>query len=120
GKREVEATFLRAEALCRQVGSTEQLLATLDGLRGHYAMRTELTRAKSIAHEMLHAAQSQPNPTSHVAANLALGNICAWLGEFTAARLYLEQAIPLYDMQHSLAYRSVYGRDLGIGCLTNL
>lgn len=120
GAREVEATFLRAEALCRKVGSTEQLLATLDGLRGHYTMRTELTRAKLIAHEMLHAAQSQPNPTHHVAANLALGNICGWLGEFTAARMYLEQAIPLYDMQHSLAYRGVYGRDLGVGCLTNL
>jgi tetratricopeptide (TPR) repeat protein len=120
GIPEVGDTFLRAEALCRNVGSAEQLLVVLDGLRNHYTMRTELTRAKLIAHEMLNVAQSQPNLIHHVAASLALGNIYVWLGEFTFARMYLEQAIPLYDRQHSLAYRRMYGRDLGVGCLTNL
>jgi tetratricopeptide (TPR) repeat protein len=120
GVREVGDSFLRAEALCRQIGSAEQLLAVLDGLRNHYTMRTQLTRAKLIAHEMLNVAQSQPNLIHYVAASLALGNIYIWLGEFTSARIYLEQAIPLYDMQHSLVYRRLYGRDLGVACLTNL
>lgn len=120
GVREVGECFLHAEALCRQIGTTEQLLAVLDGLRGHYTMRTELTRAKLIAHEMLTVAQSQPTLIHPMAASFALGNIYVWLGEFTSARIYLEQAIPLYDMQHSLAYRRFYGRDLGVGCLTNL
>jgi transcriptional regulator with XRE-family HTH domain/tetratricopeptide (TPR) repeat protein len=120
GLREVGDTFLRAEALCRHAGSAEQLLTVLNGLRNHYTARTELTRAKLIAHEMLNVAQSQPNLIHHVAASLALGNLYTWLGEFTSARKYLEQAIPLYDMQHSLAYRRLYGRDLGVGCLTNL
>ncbi|MCC6458815.1 MAG: AAA family ATPase [Caldilineaceae bacterium] len=120
GVREVGDTFLRAEALCRKAGSAEQLLAVLDGLRRHYTLRIELSRAKLIAHEMLHVAQSRPNLIHHVAANLALGNIYGWLGELTSARMYLEQAISLYDPQHSPAYRRAYGRDLGIGCLANL
>jgi adenylate cyclase len=51
-------------------------------------------------------------------AHRVLGTTLNWLGEFTAARPHLEEAIAVYDQQQhrSLAFR--YGTDPGMGART--
>ena len=48
----------------------------------------------------------------------ALGNTLFWLGEFAPARVYLEQAIALYDVQQHRALAFLYGTDPAVICLS--
>jgi class 3 adenylate cyclase/predicted ATPase len=97
GAPEVEQTYARARALCQQVGDTPQLFSTLQGLCGFYRSRGALPTARELGEQLHQLALREADPTHRLEAHGALGGILFYLGEYAAARTYLEQGITLID-----------------------
>lgn len=97
---EVEATYTRALALCRQLGETIQLFPALMGLRTFFTSRGELSTAHELAKQLLALAQKAQDPALLVQAHRAVGTSLLSLGELGAARTQLEQALALYGPGH--------------------
>jgi class 3 adenylate cyclase/predicted ATPase len=114
---EVEQTYIRARALCAQIGETPQLFRTLRGLCRFYTSRGALPMAREPGEQLLRLAQRQDAPTLRLEAHEALGNLLFYLGEYAAARPHLEQGIVLTDpaLQRALALR--HGIAPGVTCL---
>ncbi|CAN7323247.1 AAA family ATPase [Cupriavidus necator] len=94
---EVEATYTRALALCRQLGEAIQLFPALMGLRTSLMVRGELSTAHELGKQLLTLAQQAQDPALLVQAHRAVGVSLLALGELGAARTQLEQALVLYD-----------------------
>jgi class 3 adenylate cyclase len=94
---EVEHAYIRARALCEQLGETPQLLEVLGGLRTVYEVRGELQQARELAEQLLSLVQCEQDPARLMMAHLSLGQTLFYLGEFAPARVYLEQAMVLND-----------------------
>jgi predicted ATPase len=116
---EVEQAYARARELSQQVGETPQLFPALYGLWRVSLLRAELQTARELGEQLLRLAQSLQDPTFLLEAHQALGVTLFYLGEFAPARLYLEQAIMLYNPQQhrSLAFR--FGEDIKVVCLAH-
>jgi class 3 adenylate cyclase/predicted ATPase len=94
---EVIQVYTRARALCEPVGETTQRFAVLGGLRTLYEQRGELTKARELAEQLLHLAQSTDDQAHLERAYTVLGQTLFFLGEFVPARASLEWAMALYD-----------------------
>ena len=114
---EVEHAYTRARELCQQMGETPQLFSVLRGLWAYYLTRMDLQVALEIGEQLLRLAQNVDNQSLRVRANFALGQTLFHLGEFVAARAYLEEGISLFDSQH-LSVRAM--PDPGLGCFCYL
>jgi class 3 adenylate cyclase/predicted ATPase len=116
---EVEKAYLRARELCQQVGEPPQLLPVLVALWVVYIQRGNLARAYELGEQCLTLAQRVPDPALLLQAHIVLGITLFWLGEFTPARVHLEQGVVFYDPQkhHPLAFL-YYGLDPGVFCLS--
>jgi class 3 adenylate cyclase/predicted ATPase len=108
GAPEVEQTYARARALCQQVGDAPQLFSTLQGLCGFYRSRGVLPTARELGEQLYQLAQREADPTHLLEAHGALGGILFYLGDYAAARTYLEQGLTLIDptAQRALVLRS--------------
>jgi predicted ATPase len=108
GAPEVEQTYARARALCQQVGDTPQLFSALQGLCGFYRSRGALPTARELGEQLYQLARREADQTHRLEAHGALGGILFYLGDYAAARTYLEQGITLIDptAQRALALRS--------------
>jgi predicted ATPase len=74
--------------------------------------------ARELAEQLLVLAQRLQDPGYLIEAYRALGNTLFWLGEFAPARVYLEQAIALYDVQQQRSLAFLYGTDPAVVCLS--
>jgi predicted ATPase/class 3 adenylate cyclase len=109
---EVEKTYTRALALCRQVGESPQLFWVLFGLYRFYLVRSEPQTARELAEQLLHLAQNMHDPALLLESHRALGLTLFHLGELTAALAHLQQSIALYDSQtHRPDQAHVSGQD---------
>jgi predicted ATPase len=117
---EVEAAYVRARALCQQVGETPQLFPVLRGLWGFYNVRGELQTAHELAEQLLRLAQRVHDPALLVEAHNVLGDTLFQLGEFAAAREHSEQSLALYDAQQRHALAFLYGYDPRVFCLARV
>jgi predicted ATPase len=115
---EVEKTYLRALELCRQMGEPPQLFPVLVGLWRLYLSRAEHKTAYRLGEQCLSLAQRMHNPIRLLGAHQSLGITLFTLGEFTQARIHLEQAIALYDPQRRHFHASRSGQDPGVACLS--
>jgi class 3 adenylate cyclase/tetratricopeptide (TPR) repeat protein len=108
GAPEVEQTYARARALCQQVGDAPQLFSTLQGLCGFYRSRGVLPTARELGEQLYQLAQREADPTHLLEAHGALGGILFYLGDYAAARTYLEQGLTLIDptAQRALVLRA--------------
>jgi len=113
---EVEAVYSRARVLCRQMGDTPHIFPVLYGLRAFYLTRGDLQTAREIAEELLTLVERQQDPALILQGHRALGSVLYFLGEFTAARVHLEQGIALYDSVKHHSHAFVYGADPGVEC----
>jgi predicted ATPase len=113
---EVEETYLRARALCRQTRDDSTLLPVLYGLWNLYLVRCELARCKELAAQLFSLAEGHPEPALLLAHNV-LQQPLFHLGEFAAARLHQEKGLALYDPHRHRPLTAVYGEDPGVGCL---
>ncbi|WP_432260126.1 adenylate/guanylate cyclase domain-containing protein [Cupriavidus sp. TMH.W2] len=114
GAPEVEATYARALALCRQLGETAQIFPALLGLRTFYTVRAELRTARELAEQLLALAEKAQDPALLIQARRALGANCFYLGELALARAQLELAMALYDPRQHRSHGFVYGLEPGV------
>jgi predicted ATPase/transcriptional regulator with XRE-family HTH domain len=94
---EVEAVYLRARALCEQLGDTSQLILVLWGLYGFYVVQGMLRTAYELGEECLHLAQESEDPIPHVVSHFMLGAPSHHLGDLLACRKHLEQGIVILN-----------------------
>ena len=105
GVPEVERAYARARELCQQVGEPQQRLAALMGLHRCYINQAQYQTGLELAEQLLSLAQRQRDPALLVSGHFTKGQSLWWLGELSAARAHLEQAIAL-DALHQLRGRA--------------
>ena len=110
----VGATYTRALELCQQLGETLLRPLVLRGLCGFHSTRAEYQTARALEEQLLCLAQDAQNPTVLIEAHYVLGFTSTWLGEFAAAREYVEQGLTLYSLQPYDSSPLFYGRDPGV------
>ncbi|NOT53089.1 MAG: AAA family ATPase, partial [Deltaproteobacteria bacterium] len=114
---DVERTYTRAQALCSQVGETEQLFPALWGIWVYYFIRAELRTARALGEHLLTLAQNARDPILLLEAHHAQWPALFFLGEWTANRVHLEQGIALYNTQQHSSLAFLYsGHDPGVCC----
>ncbi len=111
---DVEKVYTRARELCEQGGDTPQLSQALYGAWQLYILRSELPTAHQLGEQLLSLAHRVPDLALLPAAHRALGEPLLWLGEFSSARIHLEQGIRLYDLQQHRGQEFLYGLDSGV------
>jgi predicted ATPase len=116
---EVERVYARARELCGQVGETPQIFPVLHGLWRYYAVRADFQTARQLVEQFLSLAQRAHDPTLLVEPHRALGTTLFWLGELTAARAHLAQAVALYNPQQRRAHTVLYGQDPAVAALSH-
>jgi adenylate cyclase len=115
---EMEHAYLRARELCQQYGESPQLASVLFGLCMVYELRGEIQKGLALAEQLLALAQRAQKPGLLLRAHMALGNVLYFLGDFTASRHHLEQALIIYDPDKHSPRVSNIAQDLGIVCLS--
>jgi predicted ATPase len=114
---EVEQTYARARALCRQVGETPHLFPTLQGLSQFYRNRGALATARELGEQFYQLAQREAAPTPRLEAHEVLGTALFFLGDYAAARTHLELGITLNDPTVQRARALRLGAAPGVWCL---
>jgi DNA-binding winged helix-turn-helix (wHTH) protein/predicted ATPase len=117
GAPEVEQTYARARALCASIGETPQLFSALRGLCRFYRSRGALPMARELGQQLHRLAQRAPHATHQLEAYDALGGTLFYLGEYRAARAYLEQGIALTESTTQRDLVLHHGVALGVRCL---
>ena len=93
---EVEHAYMRAYELCKQIGQAPQLFMVLGGPYALHLLRVELLAAYRVAEERMRLAESLQFDLFWQVAHFSLGLPLLFMGEFTRARVHLEQSIMLY------------------------
>lgn len=99
GVIEVEQSFARARALCRQLGDTPQLFRVIWGLWTFYVERAELPTAYELAGQLLRIAQQVQAAGLLVWAHLTVGITHHFAGEQMSARQHFEECLSRYEPQ---------------------
>jgi class 3 adenylate cyclase/predicted ATPase len=99
GAPEMGQAYARARELCQEVGETLQLFPVLSGLHEFYVQQGKYQTAYELAEQFLSLAQRQCDLALLVVGHRKMGQSLFWLGELSAARSHLEQAIALADPQ---------------------
>jgi hypothetical protein len=77
----------------------------------HQAVKGDLESARQLAGELQQLAELHDDVVTRVIAGRASGFTCLSLGEFAAARAYLERALMLYDPEHRSVYSELEPHD---------
>jgi tetratricopeptide (TPR) repeat protein len=118
GPRAKEA-YSRARELCRQMGKTFQLCQVVGQLSTHYYVRAEHQRARELAEEALSLAQRVKDPLLVALGHWYLGFVLFSLGDYTTARVHLQQMISFYEpQQHHQPFVLLRGSDAGPSALS--
>ena len=101
---EVGEHFAQAVLLWKRLGKSSLLgWRVLGGLHEYHLVRAELMLACRDAEEIFELAQSQHDALWEAVARTCQATDCFWLGEFVAARTYLDHALERYDPKlHSI------------------
>ena len=108
---EVMHAYTRAHVLCQQVGEAEQLSQVLWGLYAVHHTRAEWQTAWARGEQLLALAQRLQNPEILLEAHRALGGASFFLGQYAAARTYMEQGLALYDAQQYRSHTFLYSQN---------
>jgi len=103
--------YARARELCDVLGSPRKLVPVLYGQVLNDALRADLGRAEQLAAEMRQLGEMQDDVVTRVVAYRVSGYACLHLGDFVAARAYLERGLALYDPAHRLVFAELAPND---------
>jgi class 3 adenylate cyclase/predicted ATPase/tRNA A-37 threonylcarbamoyl transferase component Bud32 len=117
---EVEATYARAHALCREVGSSPQLFPALWGLWIFYHVRGDYALAEQHGEQLLALAQTTGDSGILLGAHQALGATRFLRGRLRDAREHFTRALSIYDPSRHLALAFLFGQDAAAFCLSHL
>ena len=99
---EVEQSYGRARALCRQSGDTPQIFPVLFGLWAFYLVRADLPATRELADQLWQLARSAQDSALLSVAHRAMATTFHFQGEFVLAQEHEVRGIALYDpQQHS-------------------
>jgi predicted ATPase len=108
---ETKAAYMRAHALCLEVGESAQLFEVLYGIWNYLLVAGELCKARELADEALGLAQRQENKTALLLAHNWSGVTCVALGELTSAHAHLDRALALIDPSQHRSLMHLCGED---------
>jgi class 3 adenylate cyclase/tetratricopeptide (TPR) repeat protein len=117
---ETGEAFNRARSLCDQLDRPPQLVSVLHGQWVHVLLAGDLALARSRAEELLTLGMERDDPVWTVMGCRISGVTCCWLGEWIAARDYLERGLLLYDPAHRSSYAELTVDDTHVVLLTYL
>jgi predicted ATPase len=100
-----------------QIGETPQLFSALRGLCRFYRSRGALPTARELGEQLHRLAQHAPQATHQLEAFDALGGTLFYMGEYTAARAYLDEGIALTESTTQRELVLHHGVALGVRCL---
>jgi predicted ATPase len=120
GVPEVEQAYVRARALCDQVGKTRQFFPVLYGLFLFHWVRGHLETARSGAEEMLSVAMETGDRPLQLIANFSLGGVLWHIGDNRASLDHIAKAHARYDERIDASLASEYGQDFGVWTLSYL
>lgn len=109
GAPEVEQVYLKAQALCEQVGDTPRLFPALWGLFLFRRSRGEIAAALDLGNRLLALAERSDDAGLLLQAHHALWATRFAQGELSAARHHAEQGRALYDADRHASLAGVYG-----------
>jgi hypothetical protein len=109
GAPTVERTYVRAQELCEQIGSTPQLFRALWGVWQFRTNRAELDASRALGQRLLDMAQVADDSGVLVEAHHALWTCCFFQGDMVDARDHITHGIELYDETLHASLASVYG-----------
>jgi predicted ATPase len=117
---ETGRAYIRARALCEQLGDTAALVPVLSGQISHHLGRAEYAMARQTADHLLALAQERGDTTGQLVGNRSLGLCLHLLGDFASAVTHFEQVLTLYDPQAHQSLVSVAAYDMRALALTYL
>ncbi len=100
-------TFVRARALCNQLGDPPQLLSVLHGLWTHALLRGELNEARDQALSLLERGAARNDALWQLMGCRFSGVTHHPLGAFGRAREFLERGLRLYDPARRATYAEI-------------
>ena len=114
---EAERVYIRAHALCQQVGEPQQLFLVLGGLLRLYNTRGAMQNVRQLGEEFASLAQRLHDPDLLVESHHILGLTLLHGGDLAPARSHLAQGLRLYEPQRHHAHVTLYsGHDPGVCC----
>jgi predicted ATPase len=108
---EVEATYHRAIAVCREIGKSVELMPVLWGLALHYLMRGEVEMNAQIVDQMSAIAEREGTPVLLVQAHVHRGVTLLQAGSPVRALKELREVVSLYDPDKKEQYTVQFGGD---------
>ncbi|MBI3245918.1 MAG: AAA family ATPase [Deltaproteobacteria bacterium] len=114
---ETGAAYLRATALCQQLGETAQHFPVLYGVWAFQVVRPDYQTARKLGEQLLHLAEREQDSALLVEAHFTLGLTLFHLGEVAAGRRHCEQSVAHYDAQQHRALAIAYGHDPAMSAL---
>jgi class 3 adenylate cyclase/predicted ATPase len=120
---EVEQAYVRAHALCRQVGETPTLVPVLQGLRRLYALRGgrgDAQKARELGEQLITLAREQNDTVQQQEAHWALGQTLYLCGELNSALSHLENSSTFYTPQPLISQSSRDAAGIQIACLIHI
>ncbi|MBI3249453.1 MAG: AAA family ATPase [Deltaproteobacteria bacterium] len=118
---EVGNAYTRAQELCRKGSDERQHFAVLRGLWLLHHVRADLAAARETGEQLLIMAEQIRDSALLMEARRTLGSTLLWQGEFSLARMHLEQAVALHDQPQHGSRQFLYGgAEPGIVCLCEL
>ena len=113
---EVEQSYGRARALCRQSGDTPQIFPVLFGLWAFYLVRADLPATRELADQLWQLARSAQDSALLSVAHRAMATTFHFQGEFVLAQEHEAQGIALYDPQQHSSLALLYGEHPAVVC----
>ncbi|WP_437738049.1 protein kinase domain-containing protein [Sorangium sp. So ce1335] len=117
---EVEATYARAHALCREAGSSPQLFPALWGLWIFFHVRGDYALAEQHGEQLLALAESTGDAGISLGAHQALGATRFLRGRLHEARDHFNKVLSIYDPAHHLPLAFLFGHDAAAFSLSHL
>ena len=101
---ELKGVLMRAHALSLSAGETPDIFVVLFGLWGFHYFSGRVREGLEAAQRLLTMAERDGSELAIAGACASMGTTLMWMGEFSAAREYLERSIAIYDrdVQHYL------------------
>jgi class 3 adenylate cyclase/tetratricopeptide (TPR) repeat protein len=113
-------TFTRARELCDLLNQSSLLVAVLHGQWTHALLRADLASASRRAEELLEQGEVRNDEVWTLMGCRFRGVTCYPLGEFAAARDYLERGLKLFDPARRSIYSALTVDDSEVVMLTYL
>jgi tetratricopeptide (TPR) repeat protein len=118
--QEIERNYLRARELSRENSDSDHHFLAGRGLHVFYLVRGPLTKACTLAEELLAWATHRDNPDLLIRAHESVGFTYSFLGRFDEAKTHLLAAKGLYDSHKHRSQILIYTQDPGVSARTML